>query len=376
MRLLDDQRYLSATIGRIYDCALRPELWQNLILELQELIGGCRSMIQVISPGGQALLVQSQHGLGPDDPAAQYSSINPLLPYGLTWPFDKAFRASSDFGTERLRATRYYKEYLGPRNLHDIVMFLVTRDVGAYGIWAIVTDDNRGGITDQEAAGLELIAPHIRRAIEISTVLGVQRVAADTYRTALDQLGAAVMIIDAAGQTVFANSAADGLLEKGHPLRRSGSRLRGSNAANDEVLRKAIAANGGFEALITGEGDSEWLLFTISLDDVVADITGRGARSTLLVLREPRAESHNPVAIAARVFGLTPAQVQVLAFLAQGHAPEVIADLIGISSTTVRSHLSELFRRTGTGRQADLLARTLSLASPLRGSTEVEGASQ
>jgi DNA-binding CsgD family transcriptional regulator len=66
----------------------------------------------------------------------------------------------------------------------------------------------------------------------------------------------------------------------------------------------------------------------------------------------------------------------VLAFLAQGHAPEVIADLIGISSTTVRSHLSELFRRTGTGRQADLLARTLSLASPLRGSTEVEGASQ
>ena len=80
MRLLDDQKYLSATIGRIYDCALRPELWQNLVLDLQELIGGCRSMIQVISPGGQPLLVQSQHGVGPDDPAAQYVSINPLLP--------------------------------------------------------------------------------------------------------------------------------------------------------------------------------------------------------------------------------------------------------------------------------------------------------
>jgi hypothetical protein len=116
MRLLDDQIYLSATIGRIYDCALRPELWQNLILELQELIGGCRSMIQVISPGGQALLVQTQHGTGPDDPGRQYLTINPLLPYGLIWPFDKAFRASSDFGMERLRATRYYKEYLSSCN--------------------------------------------------------------------------------------------------------------------------------------------------------------------------------------------------------------------------------------------------------------------
>jgi DNA-binding CsgD family transcriptional regulator len=115
------------------------------------------------------------------------------------------------------------------------------------------------------------------------------------------------------------------------------------------------------------------LLFAISLDDTAASGGALRQRSTLLVIREPRAESHNPVAIAARVFGLTPAQVQVLAFLAQGHTPEAISDIIGISSTTVRSHLSELFRRTGTGRQADLLARTLSLASPLRGAAAVEG---
>jgi hypothetical protein len=48
-------------------------------------------------------------------------------------------------------------------------------------------------------------------------------------------------------------------------------------------------------------------------------------RSVLLVLRSPREATRNPVAVAARVFGLTPAQVQVLAFLAQGHAPEAIA---------------------------------------------------
>ena len=58
--------------------------------------------------------------------------------------------------------------------------------------------------------------------------------------------------------------------------------------------------------------------------------------------------------------------MQVLAFLTQGHAPDGIADLLGVSGTTVRSHLADLFARSGTSRQAELVARTLSLASPLR----------
>ena len=374
MRLSDDRHYLSAMIGRVYDCALRPELWENVLLELQEEIGGCRSAFAVVSPGGRVLIEQVKTGLEPNDPLQQFLPINPLVPYALTWPLDKAFRSCSDYGLERLRATRYYKEYLAPRNLYDAVFFVVTREAGGFGHWGLVTDTNRGVVTDRQVAGLELIAPHIRRAVEISTVLGAQRVAADTYRAALEQLGAAVLILDGEGQPIFANPSADMLLEQGEPFRRSGRRLRGHNDATDQILNNALAARGGFEALVT-VGGTEWLVFAVTLDDAKRSNGAPGDRSTLLVLREPRAESHNPVAIAARVFGLTPAQVQVLAFLAQGHTPEAISEIIGISSTTVRSHLSELFRRTGTGRQADLLARALSMASPLRDATVIETSS-
>jgi hypothetical protein len=40
--------------------------------------------------------------------------------------------------------------------------------------------------------------------------------------------------------------------------------------------------------------------------------------------------------------------------------------ILGIAVATVRSHLSSLFHRTGTACQAELVARTLSLASLLR----------
>ncbi len=374
MRLLQDPAFLSDMIGRVYDCALRPEGWTPLLAELAAQIGSRRASFNVSSAGGQLLILAAEHGVAADDPGSRYLPINPLLPFGLTWPLDKGMAVLRDYGAEAFRATRYYREYLAPQQINDAVVFLATREGGHFGSWILITHDDRGPITDAEVAGLELVAPHIRRAVEISTVLGEQRLAAESYRAALDQLQAAVLILDAEGRLSFANPAANALLDSGQPLRLLDGRLRGATEAGEQALRRALLAQGGLEVLLPGTDGAEHLLFAVSLATGSGGALGAAGRSTLLVLRAPRQESQNPVAIAARVFNLTPAQVQVLAFLAQGHAPEAIADIIGISATTVRSHLAEMFRRTGTGRQAELVARTLSLASPLRHGEAASGA--
>ena len=151
-------------------------------------------------------------------------------------------------------------------------------------------------------------------------------------------------------------------------LRLRDGEVRGATEQVEAVLRRVTqdaAAGGaaGTEAAVTGTDGEERLLFAVALDTPAGD----ESRALMLVLRSPREDTRNPVAIAARVFGLTPAQLQVLAFLAQGHAPEAIAEIIGVSVATVRTHLSDLFRKTDTTRQAELVARALSLASPLRG---------
>ena len=365
--LLRDPALLGATIGRIYDCVLHPESWQPVMADLGALIGSRRVTMGVVTAGGQVPALGIQHGVDADDPWDQYAPINPLLPLGLTWPIDKAFVALRDYGAEALTATRYHREYLAPRGMRDALYLLAIRDGATFGGLTVITHDDRGPITDEEAAGFELVAPHVRRAIEISNVLGAQRLAAETYRAALDELEAAVLILDAGGRLSFANPAAEALLARGRALRLAGGKLRGATEATEQVLRRALAAQGGFEALLGEPDGQEHLLFAVSLDPALEGPFSLDGRSTLLILRAPRAESLNPVAIAGRVFGLTRAQMQVLTFLAQGHPPEAIADIIGVSVSTVRTHLAELFRRTDTARQAELLARTLSLASPLRG---------
>jgi|GEM_PF-1269324 len=372
MRLLRDPAYLGETIAAIYDCVLEPSRWQDTMLRLAGEIGAQAAYLGVVTANGGFGLAPVMHGLPSVDEMLAHAGVNPFLPVGLAWPFDQVFVVSRDYDRDALLRTRYHRDYLAPNGMRDAMMATVTREGGSFGHWLLITGEDRDLITAEEAAGIQLVAPHIRRAVEISRVLGQKRLEADTYRSALGQLDSPVLILDGERRVTHANPRADAAIAGGQVLRQRDGKLRGATDEVERLLRRVAeeAVKGGaagFEAAVTGTDGEERLLFAVSLDQAGEHLLGQPARSVMLVLRSPREDTRNPISIAARVFNLTAAQVQVLAFLAQGHAPDDIAGILGISLSTVRSHLADLFGKTGTSRQAELVARTLSLASPLRG---------
>ncbi|MGG5823879.1 helix-turn-helix transcriptional regulator [Falsiroseomonas sp. HW251] len=338
-----------------------------MLARLCEAIGGKRGALGVSTMTGK-VSIAALHGLTWSAEDDRSLAINPFLPLVMVQPIDRALVASRDYGLEALHATRYYREYVRPRGLRDLIGYRVTDEGDTFGNWVLITGEDRDVLTPAEIAGVELVAPHIRRAVEISQVLGAQRIAADSYRAALDEIDAAVLIIDGQSRPTYANPRAEREVAGGAVLRLQDGRVRGASDAAERALRRAAGEDarrpGGIEASLVGADGEERLLFAVGLDIGGA---GEGADwPTLLVLRTPRDDTRNPVAIAARSFGLTPAQVQVLAFLTQGHTPDGIAEILGVSVATVRSHLADLFAKSGTSRQAELVGRTLSLASPLR----------
>ena len=60
-------------------------------------------------------------------------------------------------------------------------------------------------------------------------------------------------------------------------------------------------------------------------------------------------------ALRAR-FGLTPREVDVARLCRQGKAPAAIAEELRIALSTVRTHVLQLFSKTGTQRQSELVA--------------------
>jgi DNA-binding CsgD family transcriptional regulator len=75
-----------------------------------------------------------------------------------------------------------------------------------------------------------------------------------------------------------------------------------------------------------------------------------------------------PLEATARQFRLSAAELRVLAVVIEvgGSVPE-IAEALGVSEPTVKSHLRRLFDKTGTRRQADLVRLVAGYSNPLIG---------
>src|SRR5690606_33744115 len=79
-----------------------------------------------------------------------------------------------------------------------------------------------------------------------------------------------------------------------------------------------------------------------------------------MVVSDPDSVSEPAATALARLFELTPALARLAAALAAGRTLAEYAESASITQGTARWHLKELFARTGTSRQADLVRLLLS----------------
>jgi DNA-binding CsgD family transcriptional regulator len=82
-------------------------------------------------------------------------------------------------------------------------------------------------------------------------------------------------------------------------------------------------------------------------------------------MRPVVADEMPPMQALAQLYGLTPREFQVFTGLLQfGGVPEVARNF-GLSATTVRSHLQNIFDKTGVRSQSDLARLAASSVPPV-----------
>jgi DNA-binding CsgD family transcriptional regulator len=76
-------------------------------------------------------------------------------------------------------------------------------------------------------------------------------------------------------------------------------------------------------------------------------------------------DAPSPQEVIGKLYKLTPTELRVLlAIVEVGGVPEV-AEALGVAVSTVRTHLAQLFAKTDTNRQVDLVKLVARYASPL-----------
>jgi DNA-binding CsgD family transcriptional regulator len=96
------------------------------------------------------------------------------------------------------------------------------------------------------------------------------------------------------------------------------------------------------------------------------DIRGDLGKGHCAVFISQRGEQQ-PMAIEIlrTVFDLSPTEARVATLIAKGEGPVMIAESLGITVNTVRSHLARAFSKTGAGDQTALGALVNKLMPPI-----------
>lgn len=216
-----------------------------------------------------------------------------------------------------------------------------------------------------DASLCEILAPQLRRGLELSQRMGANEVERSLYSSALDRLSVGVVIIDTSGKIVTCSVKAEEALASRDGLQMQAGKLRATEAKDDRALQSAIrsamlkAANGESE-------DMRGLALTKSsghrnLGIIIQPVPGRRAGGVMtaatvaIYIRDPDENADVANDLVRQLFDLTPAEAGVARRLASGLSLEDAASSLEISRNTARAHLRSIFSKSGITRQTELV---------------------
>jgi DNA-binding CsgD family transcriptional regulator len=358
----------SLLIGDIYDASLDATLWPRAFDGIREFLGDCTATL--ISQDAVTKDVDVHFMLGHDQPYVdlyfeRYFKINPIFPTVMFLDIEQTQRVSDVLPLQEFCRTRFAREWIVPQGICDSVFSTLEKTARGCTVFMAMRRMGDGFFDDERRRRFGLILPHVRRALLIGKVIEVHKVKAAALADSLDTLASAMFIVDGTGRIVHANASGYAMLAEANALRAPGGRLGAVDQTADQALLDVFVAAGGGDAVLGRRGiavplrardDERYVAHVLPLTSGARRKAGvsYGAVAAVFV-RKAAIDLPSPPVVIAQAFRLTPAELRVLFSIVEiGGTPEV-AEVLGISEATVKTHLHHVFEKTGTGRQADLI---------------------
>ena len=186
-----------------------------------------------------------------------------------------------------------------------------------------------------------------------------------------EEAGYGVILLDRNLAVLYANATARRIAERGDALLLTSGGLDAISPANQAALSRALAAArrqqvSGAVELARRFGGLPYVVhaYPVPSPDLLA---GRASVAVAVRILDPDAVQDSGLAEAAAMLGLSAQETQVAVRLAAGADVVEISAALGLKSNTVRTYLAAIYRKTGTGRQGELVARLLRLSGFLEG---------
>jgi PAS domain-containing protein/DNA-binding CsgD family transcriptional regulator len=368
---------LDKIVADAYDAAIDSARWPDALAEIAAFVQGQVGGLLVKDQAKKCVNARCHAGGDPlymQRYTETYSKLGPVAT-SLFGDVGKIVSIPDLVPYEEFCRGRFYQEWARPQGWVDVAIAALDKSACGAAYLTVARDEASGMVDDEMRRRMALVAPHVRRAILIGKALEFKQAEAATFADVLDSLSAGLILIDASGRIVHANTAGNEILGAGDLLRSSCSRVVACDAQIDQALRETIAAAGngdsdvgtkGIALPLTAHNGDRYVAHVLPLTSGVRRLAGVAyAAAAAIFVRKATMECRSPPEVIGKSYNLTQAELRVLFGIVEiGGVPEVAA-AFGVADATVKTHVSRLFEKTGTDRQADLVKLVAGFSTPL-----------
>lgn len=368
-----NQELLYSMASGVYDAALMPERWSNVLEEMGRAFGASAVNISILDDRGRPTKFLTR-GTPPQLQRLflhKYSRPD-LNTFAATWaakPVGALIKSweSPEFRT--FRDSEMYNELYKPIGAYKCIGVVLARGAHNLAFGMLLPEDGRP-FGDSESHLASALVPHLQRALQVSLKLDVFEHERRLFADMLDQVSSVgIVLVNEGGAVIWANSAAEELARQrdGFAIKPSGIAVASPDVTRQ--LKLAIATAAG---IASGEGLAQGATVQLSrpsgrrpmLATVMPMRTAEWVLpppqpAAIVLISDPEREVLPPPQRLASIFKLTLREAQIAALLAQGAGLADAAERLGLSRATVQTHLKRILEKTGTHRQAELVSLLL-----------------
>lgn len=345
-------------VDRIYECAFAPEHWPGVLDELAKIADAQGGFLftanrQVINWTSTASLQAGMQVFV----AGDFNTRSSRASRAIAWGHNGFVREYDIFTDDELAVDPIYRDLLWPAGLGWAAAMAIRLPTGDELILSVERERARGPVEAAAVAQLDALRPHLARSALMAARLQLERARAAT--ATLASIGLPALVFDLAGRVLVANELAERLSDHVHWRGQDRFALKDSKA--DGLLRGAmetlqsdgVQSNRSFP--VRGpEAQAALIAHVVPLRRSARDLFAQSVGVLILMpAKTPQAPS---VELVQSLFDLTAAEARVARSLTMGQTVDEIASEKGVSSHTVRSQVRGVLEKTGSRRQADVIA--------------------
>jgi DNA-binding CsgD family transcriptional regulator/PAS domain-containing protein len=264
-----------------------------------------------------------------------------------------------------LVTTDYYRDWLAPQDLLHHLFGVLDRRGSVVTYLVFGRSESAEPFAEREVALLRDLLPKLQRGFRAGQAFrraqDIQRVAME----ALDAMPMGIVLLTGTGGVIGANQNARRIIDDGQVLSIAEGGLWVDWGWRKLRFRDLISRGGGRERRNRVE---EVPAFSVPraagqkpLSVVVVPVREENeplvedTPAAIVFLGDPDRPVEIDPAQLCQIYGLSRAESRVVALLARGYRLDQVAEALGVAYETVRKHLKQVFGKTGTDRQAELV---------------------